>query len=700
MNPDLMGEPEEYWNYAEIEIKSTKCRCTPEEKRRSRGLFDSGRKAGNSISDLGGDLEGASSDKRNSLQKRNLSAKWASLKKRFSLGKWASSDKRASPNRGDASDERGVRDGSPHRSSATLHTLPPEILYPILDMVYEEENRSRDLCRCSRPKTPYYKIRKISLEHHVVNTAPLRSVCRAFHGWALENGFKGRDIEVDLSDFGRLQRKFGTNGAGVVKRLVEDFPRLDKDGVIMYLGNPGQVSNIRSVLELLRGGQGNIFSGLTLWDLDFCHREKILGMPELAFGKIPKVDPLHSSNLSDALLDIMTDISRGKYYEERVLLAELLTSLDSNSTPLSTVHVPVAIILDGDLSMPNMKGFRSLSPLTSGCRSIVFREFLYYNRTHAEEIREYVEGLLFQLRSTEDCPLKEAFQLNFDTLERANSVRMAREHVKEWGIWIQELLGPRHIEFRRVGVVSPPGWIMEAMPLGTAITQVGEMFKGLESLVITDGGNVGLTSGTLLHLLLPLSQTLSTLIYKPTWVRPHTANNPLGAQLSMDPYHVCILLRQYPRLKKLDLPSRFCHELFEENEVDFTEVAGERDWNLRLRTGWSICSYDGQGASIHLPAKLWTSGLIVVFLQSCRAWRDRYEASTKRKTFWNIKFHVEVWESWFELGGHDHQVAFMPLAYPPCAMLKDCDEGWHEEGLYEEKEGWMIMHMLSGTVNF
>jgi hypothetical protein len=120
-----------------------------------------------------------------------------------------------------------------------LDTLPREILHPILQLIFDEETRSRDLCHCSRPKTSYETARKLTLEHRIVNIITLRGTCRAFRQWTLEDFEKRRIYEVDFSDFEGLKRRFKPTGAGVERRLVQDFPCLIKTGIEMYLGNPG-----------------------------------------------------------------------------------------------------------------------------------------------------------------------------------------------------------------------------------------------------------------------------------------------------------------------------------------------------------------------------------------------------------------------------------------------------------------------------
>jgi hypothetical protein len=178
-------------------IQTTQCRCTPEQKERTRGIFGQPRSDVLSISKLSARETG-----------------YSNSSNQFRPG------------------------GIP---KPKLDTLPREILYPILQIVWNEETRSRDLCHCSRPKTSYQMVRDIAFEHRIVNTIMLRGTCRAFRQWTLEQFERTRILEVDFSDLASLKKRFDTTGAGVARRLLEDFPFLVKTGIEIYLGNPGMV---------------------------------------------------------------------------------------------------------------------------------------------------------------------------------------------------------------------------------------------------------------------------------------------------------------------------------------------------------------------------------------------------------------------------------------------------------------------------
>jgi len=77
-------------------------------------------------------------------------------------------------------------------NTPSLDSIPPELIDMILDMVYEEEETSRDLCCCYRPRTEYEELKETTLEHRIANTAILRSTCPAFHAWAVRRHVSSR----------------------------------------------------------------------------------------------------------------------------------------------------------------------------------------------------------------------------------------------------------------------------------------------------------------------------------------------------------------------------------------------------------------------------------------------------------------------------------------------------------------------------
>jgi hypothetical protein len=177
-------------------LENTSCRCTSEQKERTRSIFSKISSTTPSVSELS-----------------------------ISDGAPAVSNKQFRP--------YGTL-------KPKLDTLPREILHPILQIVFDEETKSRDLCHCSRPKASYETARNLTLEHRIVNTITLRGTCRAFRQWVLEELDKRRIYEVDFSGFDGLKRRFKTTGAGIAGRLVQDFPCVVKTGIEMYLGNPGK----------------------------------------------------------------------------------------------------------------------------------------------------------------------------------------------------------------------------------------------------------------------------------------------------------------------------------------------------------------------------------------------------------------------------------------------------------------------------
>ena len=56
-------------------------------------------------------------------------------------------------------------------------------------------------------------------------------------------------MELDVSDVTDLTAQLEDHGRTILRRLRKDFPLLKS--VVLYLGKPGKVSNVRGVVALL-----------------------------------------------------------------------------------------------------------------------------------------------------------------------------------------------------------------------------------------------------------------------------------------------------------------------------------------------------------------------------------------------------------------------------------------------------------------
>ena len=187
-------------------------------------------------------------------------------------------------------EKKGLQDTtlpSQSKMSRKLESPSPEILASILNMGYSEDIRLG--VRRPRGKQRPKKV------------------------------FRGGAIEVDFSDFGGLKKRFGTTGPGVMQQLAKDFPRFRTNGVIMYVGNSGRISNIRSIVAALRGAQMDVFCEVTFRDLNYFHQEHISGLPELAFSRIANASSADTPELADALTKVMIDLATRIYRQDQLM---------------------------------------------------------------------------------------------------------------------------------------------------------------------------------------------------------------------------------------------------------------------------------------------------------------------------------------------------------------------------------------------
>lgn len=164
-----------------------------------------------------------------------------------------------------------------------INRLPTEILDQILSDVFNSTETSNDICTCSRPGTPYKIVKSRSLVHRVVDTFAIRLTCYRWRSWALKSALSGaaagEHIELDISNLSTFCSKMKIPVGGIAKRLARDFPFLTWSGITLYLGNPGEVSNLMLAAEMLiqekalGGGDYRIFRGVSFWDLDYIVRE-------------------------------------------------------------------------------------------------------------------------------------------------------------------------------------------------------------------------------------------------------------------------------------------------------------------------------------------------------------------------------------------------------------------------------------------
>jgi hypothetical protein len=554
-------------------------------------------------------------------------------------------------------------------SPIRLNTLPREILHLILNMVYEVEERSKCLCHCSRPKNSYKTTREVSLEHRIVNTMVLRSVCRSFHAWALHDilkaphvdGTEGVGLEVDFSNFEILKKRLNTSGLGLAKRLAEDFPGLVESGITMYLGSPGQIIGMRSIVEMLKSWKSHIFSGVSLWELDYFVRERTPEFAEFLYQNSPqRVGSININTITNSwgtvlhghqpsgfgldnplAFDSVVEFCKRLYEEDKSLFIQLITNL---RPPLSKLHLPLSVIVGPSETTMSI---HTLALLTRGLKTIGFKEMARY-ASHEEEVHEYLvecrEALDLQDKDTlAAVKVAQAItetQLNGmikDALVQPYSAKL-----EQWRDAPSDLLDAAHIEYYRSEFQSSHGWSV----LGPSEMQrfLG-MFARLESVEIVGGFQGLLSTGSLLKMLLPHAQSLSSLTY---------STHEIEMAIPAHPDHFCTLLQQFSKLQKLDVEAKICNCIFSEN-FSATEALRKLDWTLRIPLDTNPCGMEGLSG--------WNYDLIQVLLQHCREWHSRHEAAMGTLD-WNIKIHMSRSRG----RGCTQFLNFQPLVQPATAV--------------------------------
>lgn len=431
-----------------------------------------------------------------------------------------------------------------------INRLPTEILGQILRNVYESAEASKDICSCSRPETPYETARSRSLIHRVVDTFAIRLTCSRWHSWALESILSGvagdnQHIEVDISNVTAIIKKMNFPPGGVAKRLAQDFPFLARTGITLYLGNPGEVSNLMLVVGML--GQEKqygseyyrIFTGLSFWDLGSLYRDVL------------KQAPWHAHDL--LLLDIISHFS---------------------AMPVPTrVQFPATIFaaISHEYWAPILEGLLRHSDRLS------MREFLTTN--HAP--------LTPRLRPTSPVFIPDG---NYLDLEKHFAKRHYTVPVDIDGyctkLHTSVSLGPEEL-WKRLKHIKLT--LKTRSDNGAQRWRIDDAFLAkmsccqLVSVQIDGGLAASLTIHGLLLFLQPSSKTLKKLVYRPAVADPGTTAKSKGEEI-----HHCQVLssasfeRNFPLLEDLELHVSCCPDLFDPKN------GGIYAWKSALKRRWKL----------------------------------------------------------------------------------------------------------------
>lgn len=429
--------------------------------------------------------------------------------------------------------------------------LPMEILHQILMDVYECSQTSNDICSCSRPGTPYGTVRARELKYRVVDTFAIRLTCGRWHRWALRwvlaGAVGGESLELDVSNLVGLNSMMRLPAGGLGKRLVEDFPFLDGgnrfSGVTLYVGNPGEVSNLVLVRELLLqerlrgGGNHRIFRGLSFWDL-------------------PR--------------NVCEVVTRSRWNTNSMVLLDILSLFSTMSVP-TRVQFPTIIFatISQDLWKPVLRGLLRHSDRLS------LREFQSINQPAPRTRRRALQNLNpnhLQIPGgavfVDTTPVPEDLEKHCQDLHALACLGPEKD-------WKQ--LRHLKLSLKDVPEGAAQDWRIDDSFL-TKFTLCN--LTRLVSVHIEGGLASILTIDALLRILAPSSQTLQKLTFTPTDGAPRP-------RAEEDGKHHCHLLsplsmaNTFPQLSELELHIPCCPDLFSTDTTRSWKPV-KRRWRIRV----------------------------------------------------------------------------------------------------------------------
>jgi hypothetical protein len=469
----------------------------------------------------------------------------------------------------------------------------------------------------------------------------------------------GLELEVNFSDFERLESKFGKND-GVVARLVADFPAIRTSGIIIYLGSPGDTRNMALVVEMLKATPQNVFSGVSLWDLDHYNRDFSVefedflrrpppdGKTHLNIGEFPEVgvDGVPPRVLSRRFVrlnqvsrDSWSDICYEIFSEDQFIYKSLLCQLTLGHWPHSTVHVPASNTLD----LTRLEtGRRTIAGLIRGCTSVVFREFKSRFGFDWEVTKEIIGQQIPARRSYEP------------RMNQGLIIRDAEFTISDWEkrksgspTWcgmshqISEPLDAVRVEYRHQPMPN------EERPKGpNPFTLLSSTFRDLEQCVVLGGNSWCPRLEEVLKALLPTSKTLKTFIHRPE--HPAGASHLMQTRAELHYFdHTCDLIRRFPNLQNLEVQSRICPSLFEDDD-DPIEVPVRRRWVFDLIEScrWAALRKreEMEGLFYGNPQTVRQHKIVAKDMErlslACRTWKNRHELRMGKRLDWDITYHT------------------------------------------------------------
>ena len=504
------------------------------------------------------------------------------------------------------------RGRDPLTSRARLDLLPTELLYIILDKAFELSTASRGLCCCSRPQTSYEALGRISFAHRIVDSFAVRSTCSKFHAWALYRIVHPdqRDrLEIDFSDIAALAYRLRTRTRHVLRRLCRDFPSIARESLIMYLGNPGHMPNIRLVLDMLHHqcvsiAARSIVGGVSFWNLRYSvkgpRRSMVLDIISTGvFGPIFVMNtpaPDGDLALNPKIVKRLSAVWLREQQDDLQTHFSLQAAILRSVSRMPYMQVPAVVLQVGTASAWDI-----FTSLTQICEHLVVREFAGLDHGHMNDFCHDLFGLVDRCHSFKrtDTRVQHALWIAFQTFERqmrrkplvipsagSSKTRSARQRdglCRKFDVLLKsvddEPLRPwPYVDDNILNLLS------------------GSMFKNLTAVEISGGNSLNITIYGLLTKLLPVSKTLRGFTYTP---KTHAVNEA--------PQHHCPLLKKFPALVNVVLDCHFCPEALNVHESIQSAPQLRRQWIVDSRNrlpceAWRKCDSEKQRSSRELSA--------------------------------------------------------------------------------------------------
>ncbi|KAI9766960.1 MAG: hypothetical protein M1839_004668 [Geoglossum umbratile] len=614
-----------------------------------------------------------------------------------------------------------LRSSKPHKL-AKLELLPMELLNKILMNVLDQTTESSSLCRCSRPKSDYETVRKLSLEHRVVNTCTLRSTCSAFHSWAIGLAFSGSGtedtgLEVDFSNYEALKERFAASGSSPSRRLREDFPFLGNSSLTLYLGNPGQVSNIRLIIDMLRREDSDttsIFGGTSFWDLAYSYSEPRGGLVDLAVEATAlqgQVAVEHNQVGHNGETTFMCHPTITRYlqdmcirlcHEDWLVHLDLLSIFAQRASSETRVQFPTRVF---EVLPASVCESRTFVNILSSTKHMVFREFFGLNEDHMGEIsRDMLKlqeikrlgnrghTIIFRIRDDITSSLQQECSriwsnLSLESCETFGSVRRLKFHLmgyKDYGGQLQNLAWPRLNDAFMKTLTAPK-------------------FKDIVSVEVCGGFATSVTLGGLLDSLHHSLSTLTRLVYLP--MDPGCTRDPERGVLIDDgaiPHH-CQLLHRFPNLVTVELYCTICPAMFSCG-TDRRSLSAPRKQHWKIQVpgpsdatciAWRKEVNSSPSPTTERPRTLWSPETLRVLLESCRAAKNRdmsknviispvhpaRKLGVDDESSWELELELNLhrWHQGQTQGSYTYRVILQPLRCPSIIALA-CRTGEDDEG--------------------